>query len=55
MKTVNYQDIVRSHKIETIRVIGKNVLVNNMFSFNYSNARIAKAVATKLKMFVGVK
>lgn len=51
---MNYVSIVKAHDIETVKVKGTNVLVNNMFSFNYSHAKIAKAVANKLKMFIGV-
>lgn len=50
-----YQRVVEANDIETVVTRGLIVLVNNRLSFPFSDKRIAKAFADKLKMFIGVK
>lgn len=55
---VSYQDIVKKHYINDVKVFGKVVLVNDGYknmSYHYSCNKIAKAVANKLLNFKGIK
>lgn len=58
IKIVTAEDIIKAHKIQSAKAYGSVVLVNNIygtpFSFHYSDSKIAKAVAKKVSMFVGV-
>ena len=57
-KIVTAEQIVTNHKIQSAKAYGNVVLVNNIygtpFSFHYSDSKIAKAVAKKVSMFVGI-
>lgn len=49
---MNYLDIARAHEIKKIQVKDCEVIINGVKSYFYSHARIAKAVANKLKNFL---
>lgn len=50
-----YAQIAESHKIEKIKVLKNNIIINNGEAmYKFSDNKIAKAVALKLNYFLGI-
>lgn len=53
---MNYKDIARAHELKSVKVSGNKVVVNQGEDvYAYNSARIAKAVAKKLKYLYNIK
>ena len=50
-----YAQIAESHKIESVKVLKNNIIINNGEAmYKFTNSKIAKAVALKLNYFLGI-
>ena len=52
---MHYKEILKLTTIEKIRVKDNLLIINDDLTFSYTHNKIAKAVASKLKNFIGVK
>lgn len=50
---MNYRDIAKAHELKSVRVNGNEIIINQgEATYVYSHAKIAKAVAKKLKYLI---
>lgn len=50
---MNYKDILQAHELKSIKVNGNKLIINKgEATYIYSHAKIARAVAFKLKNFL---
>lgn len=51
---MNYREIVMNNKINSVKVIGCDVVVNKDKIYKYKHSQVARAVAKKLRAFIGI-
>lgn len=51
---MNFKDIAQTHELKSVKVKGNELIINGgEASYIYSHAKIARAVALKLKNLIG--
>ena len=52
---MNFKEIAKAHELKSVRVKGNSLIINQgEATYIYSHAKIAKAVALKLKNLIGL-
>lgn len=51
---MNYREIIMNNNIKSVKVIGCDVVVNKDKVYTYKYPQVARAVAKKLRAFIGV-
>lgn len=52
---MNYKEIIKNYTIESVKVRGCTIIINGSEIFEYKYPAVAKAVAKKVSMFIGIK